>query len=295
MGRRLELRALRAFAAVAEEGSIRRAAERLHVSQPPLSRAIRELEELLGGNLFVRSAAGVAPTPLARRLLPRAQRLLHDADGFLEEARRTSGRSFRVGVSLGLPPAKARRVAAALVKAAGRGPAEVHSDFSPALARSLRAGELDFALLSLPGDTRELEVVPLASQALVVALPARHPAARKRIVSLRHLEGARLFWHARSVNPAFHDACERAFRAAGYRPRYETVPPGYLMTLDRIAQGEGFTLVNEWRARTRVAGLAYRRLAEDAELRIVVAAAWAQRDPPPDRARWVAAARRALS
>jgi molybdate transport repressor ModE-like protein len=283
MARRLDLRALRCFFAVAEEGSIRKAAERLHMSQPPLSRAIRALEDLFGSRLFERNPGGVVLTPAGQHLARCVPALLAEADALLDEMRSLAadgGRIVRIGVGMGVPVASVRKLTAAWGRALRGTDVEVGSDYSQVLARSVREGRLEFAILALPGDTEGLEIRPLARQPLVAAIPAAHPAARQRRVRLRDLESLKLFWNARLVNPAFHDACAAIFRKAGFRPRYEMVPLGYLLTLDRIAHGEGFTLVNEWRAATRISGLAYRPLDPAERPEITIAAAWRRDDPP---------------
>src|SRR5262245_44123978 len=86
----MELRHLRYFVAVAEALSFARAAERLHLSQPPLSRQIRALEDELGTPLFARTKRSVRLTPAGAALLPEARRLLRDADGLKAGARQVA-------------------------------------------------------------------------------------------------------------------------------------------------------------------------------------------------------------
>jgi len=294
MTRPLDLRDLRAFVAVAEEGSIRRAAERLHVSQPPLSRRMQALEKLVGAPLLTRTTAGVETTAEGKRLAAGATRLLARADALLESVRRPGRTPLRIGFSLGLPLEWERRVGASMQRALQDRGVQAHSDYTPALVKSLRGGSLDFALLGLPGDTAGLEHAILASQPMVVALPRAHPASRHAQVPLRDLAGTPLFWFPRALNARFHDSCERAFRQIGFKPRYITVDPGQPRTLERIGQGEGFTLLNGWSTRVRVPGVSYRPIAEGALLSIQVAAAWkAGRDDAATQ-RIVRVARRAL-
>ena len=253
------------------------------MSQPPLSRAIRALEDLFGAPLFERSPSGVALTAAGEHLARRAPALLAQSEALMDEMRSHAAqgaRVVRIGVGMGVPLPAVRKLTAAWRRSLRGSEVEVRSEYSRMLAEALREGRLDFAVLALPGDTAGLEVQPVAQQPLVAAIPAAHPAARKRRVRLRDLEDLKLFWNDRAANPAFHDACAAIFRKAGFRPRYERVPLGYLLTLDRIAQGEGFTLVNEWRAGTRIAGLAYRPLDPAERPSITIAAAWRHGAPP---------------
>lgn len=277
MPSRLDLNSLRAFVAVADEGSIRRAAERLHVAQPPLTRRLRALEVLLGTALFVRAASGTRLTADGEHLLRRARRLLADADHIADEMRersRAGGRDLAIGVSAGLPIEAAGRLAKAWKRAVRSRPLQVRSDFSLPLLAGLRSGELSFGIVGLPADLPGFRLREVYAEPMVAALPRHHAAARKREVSLADLGETPFFWNRRSFNPAFYDACDRAFRAAGFRPRYHHVEPAQVLTLERIANGEGCTLLNRWRASTRLAGLVYRPLAEGSSLAMRFATAW---------------------
>ena len=278
MARSLDLRSLRAFLAVADEGSIRRAAERLHVTQPPLSRQLRAMEEALGGKLFERAPSGVTLTPLGQALARRGRRLLADAEDLVrdlgEAAREAAARDVRVGITHAFPVPVARRITASFERALRGRKVDVRRDYSLPLSKALRAGTLDFALISVSGETPGLATRHLYSDPLVAVLPAKHPAARRKIVALRDLGETPLFWNARSFNPPFHDHCVRVFRASRFRPRYVTVPPAQVVTLERIGQGEGCTLVNRSRSVTRIPGVVYRPLVEGAQLAVHLVAAW---------------------
>jgi DNA-binding transcriptional LysR family regulator len=268
-----DLRQLRYFVAVAEERSFRRAAERLHLSQPPLSRQIRELEDAFGATLFVRGRDGVSPTRAGEALLPRAAALLAEADGLVDAVTGAGrGAAACVGVTVAVQPQRLARLESAWRREV---PGLVlRSGHSPELVAQLRAGQLAFALVALPADVHGLEVQVVDDEALVAAIPRAHPAARRRIVSLLDLADLPLFWWPRSHNPAYFDLARRVFREIGYRPRFVTVEPGQFLTLERIGRGEGFTLVNARRERIALAGVAYRRLKESQPLAIRVAAAW---------------------
>jgi hypothetical protein len=123
----------------------------------------------------------------------------------------------------------------------------------------------------------------------------RHRLARRARVSLLDVTDLPLFWIPRSHNPPYHDFCMRYFRSIGYRPETIVVEPGQLQTLERIAQGEGWTIPNGATLETKVRGVAYRELAEGDDLAIRVVAAWRDPDEGGRCARLAAVAARVLA
>lgn len=272
---------LRYFWTVAREGGLRRAAERLHVSQPPLSRQVAELERVLGARLLDRSASGVTLTSAGRTVFRRADAILRDAEALAASVskRESSARTrLRVGVSLAVTVGDRARVAKAWARALPAVTLELAPGPSRDLIPALKEGRLDFALIGLPGNASGLETREVLLSPLVAALPSRHSLARRRKVSLLDVKDLPLFWNPRGFNPAYHDFCLRYFRQIGYRPDLVTVEPGQVQTLERIAAGEGWTIPNGAMLAARVKGVVYRPLVEGEALGIRVAAAWAGRD-----------------
>jgi len=273
MGLRFGLRQLRYFVAVAEEGSFRKAAERLHLSQPPLSRQIRDLEEAFGTALFLRGSTGIALTPAGEALLPRAIALIADADALVEGVAGTiRAAPLRIGVTVAVQPDVLARLEGAWRRSVPD--LALRSGHSPELLTQLRAGELAFALVGLPGDTQGLNAEVVDAEGLIAAVPRAHPAARRSLVSLMDFADLPLFWWPRSHNPAYFDHARRAFAEMRYRPRLVAVEPGQFLTLERIGRGEGVTLLNARRERIVLKGVAYRRLRESDRLAIQIAATW---------------------
>ncbi len=274
MGPSFDLRQLRYFVAVAQSGSFRAAAEALHVSQPPLSRQVQALERTLGARLLDRRASGVALTPAGRDALARAVALLAQAEALGAHFAARPGEPLRIGITAAITVADRARLARAWRRAIPGVAFALEPGYSRDLIPALKAGRLDFALVGLPGNTAGLETREVWASPLVAALPARHRLARRRQVSLLDAGDLPLFWIPRSHNPAYHDFCLRHFRRIGYRPEMIVVEPGQLQTLQRIAQGEGWTIPNGASVETRVRGIAYRALAEGGDLAVRVAAAW---------------------
>ena len=274
----IELRHLRYFIAVAEEGSFRRAAERLHITQPPLSRQVAELESLAGAKLLERSAAGVTLTPPGREFFERAAALLSQAERLADRLPLAAPSRLRVGVAPGIAPNRR----ASLERTIGRalsGNVEITVRPSRDLLPDLHSGRLDFGVVAYaaPRDLDGLEMRHLYDDSLVALLPAKHPAARKRRVSLLEVKDLPFYWMPRSYNPSYYDHCARVFRALGFRPRFRRVDPGSILTLQQIALGEGWTVGNAPVTSTRVPGVAYRPLLEGSRIAVRFAAVW----PPP--------------
>jgi LysR family transcriptional regulator, hca operon transcriptional activator len=189
----MELRHLRYFVAVAEEGSVRLAAERrLHTAQPSLSRQIRELEQELGVDLMVRSSRGVTLNNAGRAFLDHARSLLSQAEMAIEAARRV-GRAEKTSVTLGfLTGYEIELLTPVLRILQSELPfinVTIQSQSSPELADALQSGKIDVAFLRPEPDRPGLEFRLLKRDPLCVVLPLSHPLARKREIHPRALAG----------------------------------------------------------------------------------------------------------
>src|SRR3979411_1489999 len=192
MVRAMELRHLRYFIAVAEEGSLTLAAEkRLHTAQPSLSRQIRDLEYKVGVQLMSRSVHGVELTAAGKAFLDHARLALAQVDAAVEAARRAAQperKKFAIGFQTGhemnwLP--KAMHVLRDELK---NTEVKVSSDYSPDLAEALARGRLDLAFLRVePGYDLEYHVVD--REPLIVLMPSDHNLAAKQAIHPRELVG----------------------------------------------------------------------------------------------------------
>jgi LysR family hca operon transcriptional activator len=189
----MELRHLRYFIAVAEEGSLTVAAERrLHTSQPSLSRQIRDLEYQVGAQLLVRSARGIELTDAGRAFLDHARLALAQVEAAREAARRAARPLkpvFAVGFLSGQEVtwlAEASRVLGTDLQSIEMA---VSSEHSPDLAEGLSAGRLDVAFMRAEPNRPELEYVTIAREPFVVVMPSDHRLTAHKKVDVRELAG----------------------------------------------------------------------------------------------------------
>jgi DNA-binding transcriptional LysR family regulator len=261
----MELRHLRYFVAVAEELHFGRAAERLHMAQPPLSQQIRQLETEVGVELLHRTTRRVELTEAGAAYLTRVHAILADIDAAAHQARQVAAGVIGhlvigcVGsVTYSLLPALSRGLSAALpgVDFAFRGEMLV-----PDQVAALRAGEIDVALLRTPVPDSSLTVTRLRLDPLVVAVPADHVLARRRRLRPTDLRDVDLIIHAADRRSTMYDVVVRLFLDAGVEPRirHEVGETSTLVTL--VAGGLGVAIVPEPVTALSLEGIAYRPLA----------------------------------
>jgi DNA-binding transcriptional LysR family regulator len=270
----MELRHLRYFLAVAEEQHFGRAAERLHMAQPPLSHQIRQLEAELGLRLFDRTTRRVALTAAGAAYLDRVRGILAEVDAAGEQAIRVSaGLEGRLVVgcvgsaTYSLLPAFARTVREELpgVDLSFRGEMLV-----PAQVTALLDRDIDLALLRPPVDEPLVRMRPLRRDKLIVALPEQHPLAARKRLRVADLRGVDLVVHA-PARSVMHGAVVELCRRAGFEPRvrHEVSETSTLVTF--VAAGLGAAVVPEPVSQLGVPGVTYRPLsARDATVELAV-------------------------
>ncbi|HEY7483799.1 MAG TPA: LysR family transcriptional regulator [Streptosporangiaceae bacterium] len=187
----VDTRLLRYFAAVAKEGNLTRAAERLFVSQPALTKQIKQLETQLGAVLFTRSRAGMTLTEAGQVLAERAPAVLADWDEALRETKSAASRAARV-LRVGFIASAANEATQRIVAAFARWRPDWRVDMRQAAwsdpTAGLATGDVDAALLRLPfpgQDTLRIEV--LFTEPRWVALPAAHPLAARDQIDFQDL------------------------------------------------------------------------------------------------------------
>jgi len=216
----VEIRQLAYFAAVAEELSFGRAAERLHIVQPAVSQQIRRLERELGVPLFDRSSRHVRLTAAGERLLPEARAVLAAVGRVRQVAADVAagvGGILRVGTSQGLGERLDRTLEELRKTAPGLQVRLISAPAAERVAR-VRAGELDAAFVRAVTSAPGVELLPMWRDPLTVALPATHPLAAQPAIQLAQLSGIPLRLAPRPDNPAFHDLILGACADAGFEP-----------------------------------------------------------------------------
>lgn len=282
---RIDLRQLECFVAVAEEGSFRAAAERLHMSQPPLSRQIRQLENELGVTLLNRDSRGAVLTTAGVSFLKGARKTLLQASEAIECARRHAGgmpRQLRVGYTTVFDPEVFPALEPAFRKSIPNGSLVFVPAISVELIRRLRRGALDLALIGLPSATGELVVEPLHKEPLVAVVPVRHPMTRHKVLSIAQLKDEPLFWPQRRVNPGFFDHYEEVFGKLGHTPSHRLAEPAdHHVLLAEVANERGIGFIPKSMTKMRRAGATFRPLKEK-EFWIGFGVAYRNAQQPPE-------------
>jgi DNA-binding transcriptional LysR family regulator len=289
----MELRHLRYFVAVAEELHFGRAAERLHIAQPPLSRQIRDLERELGVELFVRVPRGVDLTPAGHAFLPEARLTLAQAERARRTARRAAeGETGRLRVGF----VEAAADAAVLPDVLGffrTWRAEIGISLfemdAGQQAEALRTDRIDLGILHSPplDAERWLDVDPIYDDPILVALPAAHPLARERL-TLTALADEPFVLVPRPSAPALWDALIARCQGAGFSPRVVQEAAGWHTIAGLVAAGVGVAFAPRSLAQLQRPGVAWRSLP-DLGVEMRVYAAWRQGEPSPVRDRFVSA------
>jgi len=269
------IRQLQCFLAVAHELNFRRAAERLNMTQPPLTRQIQSLENLLGQSLFSRTTHAVTLTESGRALVAKAEAIL-TALSALKQAAQPTAAQLRIGLTRTLNFELIAPLNKQLASFLARDEMEMPSLTSAQLLQSLAKNNLDLILTGEKGPEAE-EVVRYAwvyREPLLVAIPSTHPASLggrgRQNVSLDMLADLPLFWFARSANPQFYDKCERYFATLSVTLKRLREPDDSLLMLSHIARGKGFALMPQSRCTFNQAGLCYRPLTEGAAQQLAI-------------------------
>ena len=292
----MELRHLRYFVAVAEELHFGRAAKRLRIAQPPLSRQIRDLEREIGTPLFDRTARGVELTPAGSAFLPEARLTLAQA----ERAQRTAQRAAR---------GETGRLRVGFVEAA------THSGILPnvlsffrmhlpsiglslfemdALQQSeaLRDGRIDLGLLhNAPLDAdRWLRVEAVYTDPVMLAVHSAHRLAGRARFVLADLAEESFALFSRPVAPSVYDHIIARCRAAGFSPRVVQEAAGWHTLVSLVGAGVGIALIPRSLRQFKQEDVAYRSV-QDLSVEMELSAVWKRGDRSPVRERFVTALR----
>ncbi|MFB9949888.1 LysR family transcriptional regulator [Rhizobium puerariae] len=281
----MELRHIRYFLAVAEEGNFTRAAARLGIGQPPLSQQIRILEIEIGATLFHRVPHGAELTAAGIAFLAEAKASLAAADNAVLAAQRAArGETGRLALGFTASSAFNPLVTGAIRRFRGQWPdvalalTEMNSNW---LMEKLVRGEIDAAFIR-PGleDPKEVRLKRLPDEPMLVALPAHHPLAGQARVPLAALAGEPFILFPRTVGLSLYDDIVRGCREAGFELVVTQEAPQIPSVINLVAADLGVSIVPASIAKLAIEGVAYRPIEGPPLIaRLGLAVLKAQRSP----------------
>ncbi|MFI5691092.1 LysR substrate-binding domain-containing protein [Kribbella sp. NPDC051586] len=271
----MELRQLRSFVVVAEEMNVGRAATRLHLTQPSLSRQIAALEHDLGVELFARVKRRFVLTAAGATFLAEAQDLLRRSDEAVRAAQRTQ-RGELGTLRLRFVQSATFEPLPQILGAFRRTYPEIVLDLESwttlRQTEALRDGRIDVGLLrptAPAGATTVVRLTPglvsrvVAEDSLMAVLPARHRLARRKRLRLMDLADEPFVFYSRPSGPVVHDTIIGFCRAAGFTPRIEQEAADVQTIVSLVAAGLGVSLLISPTPPTNPDAVVYRELSDD--------------------------------
>ncbi|KYC40608.1 hypothetical protein WA1_26185 [Scytonema hofmannii PCC 7110] len=272
----MELRQLKYFITVAEELNFRRAAERLYMEQPPLSRQIRQLEEELGVELFHRSKRGVALTEAGKAFLDEARLTLAQAERAAKAARQAIAMQARQ-ITIGFSICAFNEVLPEIIQAFRQKFPEVKlslTEMSTELQiQALLQETIDIGFIHGPIQQPGIETVTLLREPLIVALPPMHPLANRETIDLGALKNESFILCPQHIKPDLYAQVMHLCQQAGFQPNVvqEASPPEVLLAL--VESGMGVSLVAAGAKTRHKLSVVYLPLTETTP-GVEIAAAW---------------------
>lgn len=266
----MELRQLRYFVAVAEELNFTRAAERLHIGQPPLSHAIQMLEADVGAQLFERTKRWVRMTEAGRLFLDDARRILALSEQAADTARRAQrgeAGELRIGFTFSTPLTPL--FATVINRYRRQFPAvslKLHEMATLPQLDALAQRTLDLGFVR-PFDTAappDITLSTLREDALVAVLPSALPLARKKTVAIAELKDLPFVMYPPGAGTGIYPQIFRLCRAAGFVPRIGQVAGEASTIIGLVAAGSGVSVLPASFDRIRMDGVGYRAISDQA-------------------------------
>jgi DNA-binding transcriptional LysR family regulator len=263
----MELRHLRYFVAVAEELNFRRAAEKLHMEQPPLSRQIRQLEQELQTELLHRTKQGVTLTEAGQAFLTEARLTLAQAVRSTQVVQQFNGKhspNLTIGFSICVFDSILAKMIQSFREIAPAVEIILKEMDTLAQVQGLLAGELDVGFLYLTAQHPDLLTETVLREPLMVVLPENHPLAAVNAIELSSLAHEPFILFPREAKPHFYDLLIQLFQTAGFQPQIiqEVTPPEVAVSL--VEAGAGISLVTAGTQHRHCAGVVYRNIAGSA-------------------------------
>lgn len=261
----MELRHLRYFAAVARELNFSRAAEQLHIAQPPLSRQIRQLEDEIGAELIDRKARPLRLTPAGHFFHGQAVQVLERLTEVQAATKRIASRQ-RAWFSIGFVPSTLYGVLPEVIRRFRAAQPSVEVGLSELTTvqqlEALKAGRIDVGFGRLRFDDARIAGEVITQEAVVAAFPAGHPLARHKRLSLARLASEPLLLYPAKPRPSYADQVLEMFRSRGLQPIVALEANEMQTAIGLVVAGIGYALVPESVQGLHREGLAYVPLSD---------------------------------
>lgn len=289
----MELRHLRYFVVVAEELNLTRAAARLHVAQPALSRQIKDLEEELNAPLFERTRKGVQLTRGGRTFYPKARAILQQAADAANEARTAAG-IIAGRLAIGYPSGIHLNYLEPLISEFRRTHPKVEFDFwfglPPEQIKALRDSRIDIGFMNFPVHADGLDHQAIWRIPFKVVLSRKHPLAKHSQFELADLRHEDFVFCTRESRPEFYDEFFRLCANAGFHPRVVKEVGGYpTNVLGLISVGVGLSVLPHFEQVERFRGIVWRPLLKP-KAAVEFGLVWRRHNPPRVAGEFVALA-----
>ena len=254
------------FLALSETLNFREAAARLHMTQPPLSRQIQELEAALGAKLLHRSNHGVSLTQAGETLVKEASELLSACEKmtqrFHAEVDKPRGR-LDIGLTTVVDTEKFTQTLPLLQSDIPNLEIDFKRQTSMKSVRDIHHERLDAAIIGMPTKCSDLTVQHLYRDCFCVVMAKGHRLAHKKIISLADLNNEVLFWFKRELNAGFYDYCEELFKKIQFTPQRIPEPVDHHVLLSMVANHGGIGLIPQSLQKIRHRGVVFRELKEN--------------------------------
>lgn len=279
----MDIRRLRYFIALAEELHFRRAAARLAISQPPLSMAIKQLEEEMGTPLFERNTKMVALTAAGAAFYPEALKVLAQLDLARTVTRRVAAGEkgvLRLGFVGGMLMRRMPEVVQDYIAEHPGVAIFLQEQSSTAQVRSIMSGHLSGGFLHLGHSATELDILPICDEPFVCCVGASSRLARGKTVDLFQLRNEQFVMFARDISPGYYDTVLSMCARAGFSPDIRYDVTHWMTAVALVSKGIGVALVPQSFEELGIGGVHFTRL-RDETTRSIAHFAWNRRTADP--------------
>jgi len=278
----IDFKPLRYFVTLAETRHFGRAAARLHLTQPPLSRQLAALEQALGVTLIERSPHSVVLTAAGQRFYADAKAILA-ALAQAEKNAQATAHGDAGALTIGFTMCAAYSVVPAYTRAFGSAYPEVQLSLREVVSHDLAAevlsGHIDAAIMFPIAPVRDLVMRTIVSEPLCVALPRNHPRARARVLKIGQLAGQPFVMPVTEVAPTLRKTIVEHCRSGGFEPDVRIEVQLQQTILSLVNEGVGIALVPDSMRKAQLADVVFRRLADAPTIEQVLAWSPASRNP----------------